>query len=78
MPGGVEFGESVWRVSRQPAVSVGARFDGDAPPQPQSGALWFHSDKGESRFLPMDELPTEHELQDIDTFLRYLEAAERR
>ena len=78
MAGNVRFEEAVWSVTRQPAVSVGARAPGDAPPLPVSGGLLFESDKGESRFLGISPVPTEAELQDIDTFIGYLKRAERR
>jgi hypothetical protein len=48
-----------------PPVAVGARADGDSPPQTPKSGIYFTNDKGESRFLQMGypELPTQQDLK---------------
>jgi hypothetical protein len=54
--------EAVWTVSRQPPPA-GWRAKGEQL-QPHESGLWFHSNRGEARFLPLDsaQLPTQAQL----------------
>ena len=67
-------GES-WTVTRQPAVGVGARAEGDNFPDVPPSGLRFHGPRGQTRFLPLDDLPTEDELINIDTFIEHFSHA---
>jgi hypothetical protein len=79
-PGGVtmKIDEKVWTVSRQIGVTTGARAAGDSDVKSQPSGLWFHSDKGDHRFLVMDlsELPTDAQVREI-TVLRFDELLKR-
>jgi len=63
----VTFEETQWRISRQAAVGVGARAEGDKLPEVREAGLCFRSDKGEALFypIPYDELPSQEQLADI-------------
>lgn len=59
----ITIAETVWQVSRQLAPA-GWRADGEHLQQEESG-LWFRSDRGENRFLPLDsaDLPAQERLE---------------
>jgi hypothetical protein len=63
---GIRFNESVWKVSRH-FPATGWRAEGEAPPQPRQSGLWFHSDKGENRFLPLDldKMPSQEQVDNM-------------
>jgi hypothetical protein len=53
-----------WRVVRQPGATAGARASGDYEVRTEGAGLWFHSERGPSRFYACDQvdLPTEQDL----------------
>lgn len=61
----VTINERAWKYHVVPAIAVGARAEGDAPPQPPKSGISFTSDKGEIRFLPMGypDLPSQKQLE---------------
>lgn len=63
---GIRFNESVWKVSRH-LPAMGWRKEAEAPPEPRESGLWFHSDKGENRFLPLDldKMPSQEQVDNV-------------
>ena len=74
--------EDSWTVSIQPAITVGARATtGDYDIKPQEGGIWFHSYKGNHRFVAIDhsELPTVEEIKNnIDKVAKWFSKSEPR
>lgn len=76
----VTFAEGVWTITRQP-LPAGWRAEGERLQSHESG-LWFRSDRGEARFLPLDstQLPTQEQLDDmrLDQLVEYWKRAATR